>query len=180
MNDQEEEQNEQQEWGQEQSQQEYQGQQQQQPYGEQQSYREQGQRPQYYHPGQPSQPILGKKPIMVILIVSMLLIAISAIWLSLATVPNYDKLTTSDQEEAENYREDFQKGTYTAQKVAGILSTIGAIMGGIISLYGGLISKEFDEEQRKALLILAGFFLLGLVLIVNHYSWSFGGLGLLY
>lgn len=176
MNEQEEEQNEQEGWAQEPSQQGSQGQQQQQPYGEQQSYREQQQPPQYYHPGQPSQPILGKKSIMAILVVSMLLIAISAIWLSIATVPDYDKINADDREKRSDNREDFQKGTYTAQTVAGILATIGTVLGGIISLYAGLISKVFEDEQKKAMIILAGFFLLGLVFVVNHFPWTFGGL----
>jgi len=167
-NDQEEQQSGSQEWSEEHPPQQSQGQQPQ-SYREQQQPQQQ-QAPQYYHPGQPRQPLLGKKTIMVILVVSMLLVAISAVWLSIATVPDNDKVTDTGGLEAD-YREDYQKGVNTAQLIGGILATIGTALGGIISLYAGFMSKDFEEDEKKAMFILAGFFLLGLVLVVNHFSW---------
>lgn len=166
-----EEQNETEGWSQEEPQQQPQNQQQpqqqQQPQeGQQQSNRQQQQKPQYYHPGRPQSPIFGKKAIMTLLVISMLLVAIGSVWLSIYTVPDYKKYSESKP----GYRKGFRDWAYFSQTIAGILATIGAVLGSILSIYSGLISDTFEEEQKKGMLILAGFFFLGLVLVFNHFS----------
>ncbi len=111
---------------------------------------------------------IGKKPILGLLVVSILLIAIGGIWLSIASVPNYDKLNSQD---SSDYQEKYTRGLYSAQTFAGILASIGCVLGSVISLYGGMMSSMFSEDQKKAMLILAGIFALGLVLVINHYPW---------
>ncbi len=164
-NEQEEQQDETEGWGQEPPQQQQPPQQPQQEQPQSQRGQQQ-QAPQYYHPGQPRKPMLGKKQIMALLVVSMILVAIGSVWLSIYTVPDYDKI----RENKPGYRKGFMDWAYLSQTIAGILTTFGAVLGGILSIYSGLMSDAFEEEQKKGLLILAGFFFVGLVLVFNHFS----------
>ncbi|MFO7791355.1 MAG: hypothetical protein R6W73_00030 [Candidatus Saliniplasma sp.] len=140
--------------------------------------------PRGYHPGKPPKKGLGKTPIMVLLMVSMLLIAVAGVWTVFSGVPNYDiveDLDRDDYETEEDYedareqqeedREDFQEGQLRAHKYAGMLAFIGLILGGIISLYAGLGETELSDKEKTAMLVVAGLFIIGMMLLFNHYPW---------
>ncbi len=153
----------QQEW----SQQPQQQQQQQQPPQQQQQFPQQQRVPQRMDTGG-----IGKKAIMAILMISMLLIAIGGVWLAFSGVPPYEAVDPDeDPEDRSDARDDYNEGMLLAQTFAGVITWLGLLIGAMISVYGALGDTELSEEEQKAMLIFAGFFVVGLVLFFNHYSY---------
>jgi len=145
-----------------------------------------------YHPGEEPKKGLGKTPIMVLLMVSMLLIAVAGIWTAFAGVPSYElfedpteDIDRDDYDSNEDYQEaredameewrddqeDFDRGLLRAHKFAGILGFIGLLIGGATSLYAGFGKTELSDKEKTAMLIVAGLFILGIVILINHYMW---------
>lgn len=121
-------------------------------------------------------PVLSKNALMAILMISLLLTAIGGLWIAISGVPPYEAVDPDeDIEDRQDAREEYQESMLFAQTVAGIITWLGLLIGAMVSIFGAFGDTALSEEEQRYMLLLVGFFVIGLVLFFNHYAYMIVG-----
>jgi len=104
--------------------------------------------------------LFTKKNVMIFLMIGVLLSGVGVIYITAYTFPDYDDYYKNPDQD---YRDDWDESSYGAGKAGTFMAAIGTFIAGLFGFLAVFLSPDFNESEKRGLLMFAGFMVLALM-----------------